>query len=139
MSLYLIIDEVTKKVVVICDDRDNAQQMIDNFIKTQQYRMLRIREMPLNTDKILPLGAVKARGRLFNGDLVKLSIGALNLSTTVNDSLIFTVNDRNETWCEAVVNLTADEIADEYLGDVKDRITKWVVSEYKTRLENDNI
>ena len=109
-----------------------------NFIKAEQYRLLRIEEMLLNTDTILPLGAVKARGRLLNGEVVNMSIVALNMSTTVTDSLLFTVNDKQETWFEGVVNLTKDEIDDEHLGALKDRVSAWVIDEYKVRLENDN-
>ena len=139
MNLYLIVDGVTKQVIAICDSKDNAEQMMLNFIKTEQYRLLRIEEMLLNTDTILPLGAVKARGRLLNGEVVNMSIVALNLSTTVTDSLLFTVNDRQETWFEGVVNLTKDEIDDEHLGTLKDRVSAWVIDEYKVRLENDNV
>ena len=138
MNLYLIIDGVTKQVIAICDSKANAEQMMLNFIKAEQYRLLRIEEMLLNTDTILPLGAVKARGRLLNGEVVNMSIVALNLSTTVTDSLLFTVNDKQETWFEGVVNLTQDEIDDEYLGAFKDRVSAWVIDEYKVRLENDN-
>ena len=138
MNLYLIIDGVTKQVIAICDSKTNAEQMMLNFIKAEQYRLLRIEEMLLNTDTILPLGAVKARGRLLNGEVVNMSIVALNLSTTVTDSLLFTVNDKQETWFEGVVNLTQDEIDDEYLGTFKDRVSAWVIDEYKVRLENDN-
>ena len=138
MNLYLIIDGVTKQVFAICDSKANAEQMMLNFIKAEQYRLLRIEEMLLNTDTILPLGAVKARGRLLNGEVVNMSIVALNLSTTVTDSLLFTVNDKQETWFEGVVNLTQDEIDDEYLGTFKDRVSAWVIDEYKVRLENDN-
>lgn len=138
MNLYLIIDGVTKQVIAICDSKDNAEQMMLNFIKAEQYRLLRIEEMLLNTDTILPLGAVKARGRLLNGEVVNMSIVALNLSTTVTDSLLFTVNEKQETWFEGVVNLTQDEIDDEHLGTLKDRVSAWVIDEYKIRLENDN-
>lgn len=139
MNLYLIIDGVTKQVIAICDSKTNAEQMMLNFIKAEQYRLLRIEEMLLNTDTILPLGAVKARGRLLNGEVVNMSIVALNLSTTVTDSLLFTVNDKQETWFEGVVNLTQDEIDDEFLGTFKDRVSAWVIDEYKVRLENDNV
>lgn len=139
MNLYLIVDGVTKQVIAICDSKDNAEQMMLNFIKAEQYRLLRIEEMLLNTDTILPLGAVKARGRLLNGEVVNMSIVALNLSTTVTDSLLFTVNDKQETWFEGVVNLTQDEIDDEHLGVLKDRVSAWVIDEYKVRLENDNV
>lgn len=138
MNLFVIVDMVTKKIVAICDNKTNAEQMVINFIKVGQYRLLRIEEMLLNTDTILPLGAVKARGRLLNGEVVNMSIVALNLSTTVTDSLLFTVNDKQETWFEGVVNLTRDEIDDEYLGAFKDRVSAWVIDEYKVRLENDN-
>ena len=138
MNLYLIVDGVTKQVIAICDNKANAEQMMLNFIKAEQYRLLRIEEMLLNTDTILPLGAVKARGRLLNGEVVNMSIVALNLSTTVTDSLLFTVNDKQETWFEGVVNLTQDEIDDEFLGTFKDRVSAWVIDEYKVRLENDN-
>ena len=138
MNLYLLVDGVTKKIVAICDNKTNAEQMVINFIKAGQYRLLHIEEMSLNTDNILPLGAVKARGRLLNGEVVNMSIVALNLSTTVTDSLLFTVNDRQETWFEGVVNLTQDEIDDEFLGTFKDRVSAWVIDEYKVRLENDN-
>ena len=138
MNLYLIIDGVSKQVIAICDSKTNAEQMMLNFIKAEQYRLLRIEEMSLNTDTILPLGAVKARGRLLNGEVVNMSIVALNLSTTVTDSLLFTVNDKQETWFEGVVNLTQDEIDDEFLGTFKDRVSAWVIDEYKVRLENDN-
>lgn len=139
MNLYLIVDGVTKQVIAICDSKANAEQMMLNFIKAEQYRLLRIEEMLLNTDTILPLGVVKARGRLLNGEVVNMSIVALNLSTTVTDSLLFTVNDKQETWFEGVVNLTQDEIDDEYLGTFKDRVSAWVIDEYKVRLENDNV
>lgn len=138
MNLYLIVDGVTKQVIAICDSKANAEQMMLNFIKAEQYRLLRIEEMLLNTDTILPLGVVKARGRLLNGEVVNVSIVALNLSTTVTDSLLFTVNDKQETWFEGVVNLTQDEIDDEHLGTLKDRVSAWVIDEYKVRLENDN-
>ena len=138
MNLFVIVDMVTKKIVAICDNKTNAEQMVINFIKAGQYRLLHIEEMLLNTDTILPLGAVKARGRLLNGEVVNMSIVALNLSTTVTDSLLFTVNDRQETWFEGVVNLTKDEIDDEHLGTLKDRVSAWVIDEYKVRLENDN-
>ena len=139
MNLYLIIDGVTKQVIAICDSKANAEQMMLNFIKAEQYRLLRIEEMLLNTDNILPLGAVKVRGRLLGGSVVGLAVEALNLSTTVTDSLLFTVNDKQETWFEGVVNLTKDEIDDEYLGTFKDRVSAWVIDEYKVRLENDNV
>ena len=139
MNLYLIVDGVTKQVIAICDNKANAEQMMLNFIKAEQYRLLRIEEMLLNTDTILPLGAVKARGRLLNGEVVNMSIVALNLSTTVTDSLLFAVNDKQETWFEGVVNLTKDEIDDEHLGTLKDRVSAWVIDEYKVRLENDNV
>lgn len=139
MNLFVIVDMVTKKVVAICDNKTNAEQMVINFIKAGQYRLLHIEEMLLNTDTILPLGVVKARGRLLNGEVVNMSIVALNLSTTVTDSLLFTVNDKQETWFEGVVNLTQDEIDDEHLGTLKDRVSAWVIDEYKVRLENDNI
>ena len=138
MNLFVIVDVVTKKIVAICDNKTNAEQMVINFIKAGQYRLLRIKEMSLNTDNILPLGAVKVRGRLLGGNVVGLAVEALNLSTTVTDSLLFTVNDRQETWFEGVVNLTQDEIDDEFLGTVKDRVSAWVIDEYKVRLENDN-
>ena len=138
MNLYLIIDGVTKQVIAICGSKANAEQMVINFIKAGQYRLLRIEEMSLNTDNILPLGAVKVRGRLFGGDVVGLAVEALNLSTTVTDSLLFTVNDKQETWFEGVVNLTQDEIDDEHLGSLKDRVSAWVIDEYKIRLENDD-
>ena len=139
MNLYLIVDGVTKQVIAICDSKANAEQMMLNFIKAEQYRLLRIEEMLLNTDTILPLGVVKARGRLLNGEVINMSIVALNLSTTVTDSLLFTVNDKQETWFEGVVNLTQDEIDDEHLGTLKDRVSAWVIDEYKVRLENDNV
>ena len=138
MNLFVIVDMVTKKVVAICDSKANAEQMMLNFIKAGQYRLLRIEEMLLNTDNILPLGAVKVRGRLLGGNVVGLAVEALNLSTTVTDSLLFTVNDKQETWFEGVVNLTQDEIDDEHLGSLKDRVSAWVIDEYKIRLENDN-
>lgn len=138
MNLFVIVDMVTKKIVAICDNKTNAEQMVINFIKAEQYRLLRIKEMSLNTDNILPLGAVKVRGRLLGGNVVGLAVEALNLSTTVTDSLLFTVNDKQETWFEGVVNLTQDEIDDEYLGTFKDRVSAWVIDEYKVRLENDN-
>ena len=138
MNLFVIVDMVTKKIVAICDNKTNAEQMVINFIKAGQYRLLRIEEMLLNTDNILPLGAVKVRGRLLGGNVVGLVVEALNLSTTVTDSLVFTVNDKQETWFEGVVNLTKDEIDDEYLGTFKDRVSAWVTDEYKIRLENDN-
>ena len=138
MNLFVIVDVVTKKIVAICDNKTNAEQMMLNFIKAEQYRLLRIEEMLLNTDNILPLGAVKVRGRLLGGNVVGLAVEALNLSTTVTDSLLFTVNDKQETWFEGVVNLTQDEIDDEYLGTFKDRVSAWVIDEYKVRLENDN-
>ena len=138
MNLFVIVDMVTKKIVAICDNKTNAEQMVINFIKAGQYRLLRIEEMSLNTDNILPLGAVKVRGRLLGGSVVGLAVEALNLSTTVTDSLLFTVNDKQETWFEGVVNLTKDEIDDEYLGTFKDRVSSWVIDEYKVRLENDN-
>ena len=138
MNLFVIVDMVTKKVVAICDNKTNAEQMVINFIKAGQYRLLRIEEMSLNTDNILPLGAVKVRGRLLGGNVVGLAVEALNLSTTVTDSLLFTVNDKQETWFEGVVNLTQDEIDDEHLGSLKDRVSAWVIDEYKIRLENDN-
>ena len=138
MNLFVIVDMVTKKIVAICDNKTNAEQMVINFIKAGQYRLLRIEEMSLNTDNILPLGAVKVRGRLLGGNVVGLAVEALNLSTTVTDSLLFTVNDKQETWFEGVVNLTQDEIDDEYLGTFKDRVSAWVIDEYKIRLENDN-
>lgn len=139
MNLFVIVDMVTKKVVATCDNKANAEQMMLNFIKAGQYRLLRIEEMSLNTDNILPLGAVKVRGRLLGGNVVGLAVEALNLSTTVTDSLLFTVNDKQETWFEGVVNLTQDEIDDEYLGTFKDRVSAWVIDEYKVRLENDNV
>ena len=138
MNLFVIVDMVTKKIVAICDNKTNAEQMVINFIKAEQYRLLRIEEVSLNTDNILPLGAVKVRGRLLGGNVVGLAVEALNLSTTVTDSLLFTVNDKQETWFEGVVNLTQDEIDDEYLGTFKDRVSAWVIDEYKVRLENDN-
>ena len=138
MNLFVIVDVVTKKIVAICDNKTNAEQMVINFIKAGQYRLLRIEEMSLNTDNILPLGAVKVRGRLLGGNVVGLAVEALNLSTTVTDSLLFTVNDRQVTWFEGVVNLTQDEIDDEFLGTFKDRVSAWVIDEYKVRLENDN-
>lgn len=138
MNLYLIIDGVTKQVIAICDSKANAEQMMLNFIKAEQYRLLRIEEMLLNTDNILPLGVVKVRGRLLGGNVVGLAVEALNLSTTVTDSLLFTVNDKQETWFEGVVNLTQDEIDYEFLGTFKDRVSAWVIDEYKVRLENDN-
>lgn len=138
MNLFVVVDVVTKKIVAICDNKTNAEQMVINFIKAGQYRLLRIEEMLLNTDNILPLGAVKVRGRLLGGNVVGLAVEALNLSTTVTDSLLFTVNDKQETWFEGVVNLTQDEIDDEYLGAFKDRVSAWVIDEYKIRLENDN-
>ena len=138
MSLYLLVDSVTKQTIAVCDSKANAEQMVINFIKAGQYRLLHIEEMSLNTDNILPLGAVKVRGRLLGGNVVGLAVEALNLSTTVTDSLLFTVNDKQETWFEGVVNLTKDEIDDEYLGTFKDRVSAWVVNEYKVRLENDN-
>ena len=138
MNLFVIVDMVTKKIVAICDNKTNAEQMVINFIKTGQYRLLHVEEMSLNTDNILPLGAVKVRGRLLGGNVVGLTVEALNLSTTVTDSLLFTVNDKQETWFEGVVNLTQDEIDDEYLGTFKDRVSSWVIDEYKVRLENDN-
>lgn len=139
MNLFVIVDMVTKKIVAICDNKTNAEQMVINFIKVGQYRLLHIEEMSLNTDNILPLGAVKVRGRLLGGNVVGLVVEALNLSTTVTDSLLFTVNDKQETWFEGVVNLTKDEIDDEYLGTFKDRVSAWVIDEYKVRLENDNV
>ena len=138
MNLFVIVDVVTKKIVAICDNKTNAEQMVINFIKAGQYRLLRIEEMSLNTDNILPLGAVKVRGRLLGGNVVGLAVEALNLSTTVTDSLLFTVNDKQETWFEGVVNLIQDEIDDEFLGTFKDRVSAWVIDEYKIRLENDN-
>ena len=138
MNLFVIVDMVTKKVVAICYNKTNAEQMVINFIKAGQYRLLRIEEMLLNTDNILPLGAVKVRGRLLGGNVVGLAVEALNLSTTVADSLLFTVNDKQETWFEGVVNLIQDEIDDEFLGTFKDRVSAWVIDEYKIRLENDN-
>ena len=138
MSLYLLVDSVTKQTIAVCDSKANAEQMVINFIKAGQYRLLHIEEMSLNTDNILPLGAVKVRGRLLGGSVVGLAVEALNLSTTVTDSLLFTVNDKQETWFEGVVNLIRDEIDDEYLGTFKDRVSAWVIDEYKVRLENDN-
>ena len=138
MNLFVIVDTVTKKVVAVCDNKTNAEQMVINFIKVGQYRLLHIEEMSLSTDNILPLGAVKVRGRLLGGNVIGLAVEALNLSTTVTDSLLFTVNDKQETWFEGVVNLTQDEIDDEYLGTFKDRVSAWVIDEYKVRLENDN-
>ena len=58
MNLFVIVDMVTKKIVAICDNKTNAEQMVINFIKAGQYRLLHIEEMSLNTDNILPLGAV---------------------------------------------------------------------------------
>ena len=138
MNLFVIVDVVTKKIVAICDNKTNAEQMVINFIKAGHYRLLHVEEMSLNTDNILPLGAVKVRGRLLGGNVVGLAVEALNLSTTVTDSLLFTVNDKQETWFEGVVNLTQDEIDDEYLGTFKGRVSAWVIDEYKVRLENDN-
>ena len=35
MNLYLIVDGVTKQVIAICDNKDNAEQMMLNFIKAE--------------------------------------------------------------------------------------------------------
>ena len=141
MLVYVLKDGVTKNVIGIYDKETNASQMMNNILLTGEYKNVTIESKELNTDTVATLSVVGITGTLYNDEVTKLVVSAMNPSTTVTDSLSFNV-DSNEITFSGVMNLTADEKAlttsETLLGAFKPRAELLVVSEFKKRLENDN-
>lgn len=141
MLVYVLKDGVTKNVIGIYDKETNASQMMNNILLTGEYKNVTIESRELNTDTVATLSVVGITGTLYNDEVTKLTVSAMNPSTTVTDSLSFNV-DSNKITFSGVMNLTADEKAlttsETLLGAFKPRAELLVVSEFKKRLENDN-
>lgn len=141
MLVYVLKDGVTKNVIGVYDKEANASQMMNNILLTGEYKNVTIESKELNTDTVATLSVVGITGTLYNDEVTKLVVSAMNPSTTVTDSLSFNV-DSNKITFSGVMNLTTDEKAlvtsETLLGAFKPRAELLVVSEFKKRLENDN-
>lgn len=131
--VYVLTDSITKKVIAICDDLDNAKQWKENMVEVGEYRGVDIAEFEISTDKILPLSAVEISGKMSVAGF-KLSVAAYNPSGTVTDEVSFTMGEKEITFT-GHVNLTQSEQDLFNLLDVKERITEWVKQEFGTKVE----
>ena len=141
MLVYVLKDGTTKNVIGVYDKETNANQMMNNILLTGEYRSVTIESKELNTDTVSTLSVVGIAGTLYNDEVTKLVVSAMNPSTAVTDSLSFNV-DNNKITFSGVMNLTTDEkvltTSETLLGAFKPRAELLVVSEFKKRLENDN-
>ena len=141
MLVYVLKDGVTKNVIGVYDKETNANQMMNNILLTGEYRSVTIESKELNTDTVSTLSVVGITGTLYNDEVTKLVVSAMNPSTTVIDSLSFNV-DNNKITFSGVMNLTTDEKAlttsETLLGAFNPRAELLIVSEFKKRLMNDN-
>lgn len=136
MEIYLIRNTVDDSIVEVCDDEDNANQLKDNLVLTGEYKNMYVDKYPVNSDKILPLEAVKISGDYKKGKLV---IHAYNPVTPVTDKLEFNVDaTTGSITFSGFVTLTSAEQTSFDLDAFRERVKTWVSDEFKLRLENDN-
>lgn len=131
--VYVLKDVVTKEIITICDNEDNANQLKDNYLLIKQYRAIDIEEYDVDTDNILPLAAVKINGSYSVGG-TKLSLEADNSSSAVEDNVEFTMLDKSVTFT-GTVNLLQTEIDAFDLDEVKDRLKAFVKEQFKAKVE----
>ena len=131
--VYVLKDVVTKEIITICDNEDNANQLKDNYLLVKQYRAIDIEEYEVDTDTILPLAAVKINGSYSVGG-TKLSLEVDNSSGAVEDNVEFTMLDRSVTFT-GTVNLLQTEIDAFDLDEVKDRLKTFVKEQFKAKVE----
>lgn len=141
MLVYVLKDNVTKNVIGVYDNEDNALQMKDNILLTGEYKQVFMESKELNTETVEELSVVAISGTLYNDEVTKLVVSATNPSTTTADTLSFNVDSGKITF-EGLINLTDDEkmlnTPTALLGAFRPRMTEYIVSEFKVRLENDN-
>ena len=141
MLVYILKDGTTKNVIGVFDNETNANQMMNNILLTGEYRSVTMEPKTLNTDTVSALSVVAISGTLYNDEVTKLTVSAMNPSTTVTDNLSFNVDSGKITF-SGVMNLITDEKAlttsETLLGAFKPRAELLIVSEFKKRLENDN-
>ena len=141
MLVYVLKDGTTKNVIGVFDNETNANQMMNNILLTGEYRSVTMEPKTLNTDTVSALSVVAISGTLYNDEVTKLTVSAMNPSTTITDNLSFNVDSGKITF-NGVMNLTTDEKAlttsETLLGAFKHRAELLIVSEFKKRLENDN-
>lgn len=131
--VYVLKDVVTKEIITICDNEDNANQLKENYLLIKQYRAIDIEEYEVDTDTILPLAAVKINGSYSVGG-TKLSLEADNSSSAVEDNVEFTMLDKSVTFT-GTVNLLQTEIDAFDLDEVKDRLKTFVREQFKAKVE----
>ena len=141
MLVYVLKDGVTKNVIGIYDKETNASQMMNNILLTGEYKNVTIESRELNTDTVATLSVVGITGTLYNGEVTKLVVSAMNPSTTVTNSLSFNVDSSKITF-SGEVNLTTDEksltTSDALLAVLVPRCKEYVTSQFSVRLMNDN-
>lgn len=131
--VYVLKDVVTKNIINICDNEDNANQLRENYLLVKQYRAIDIEEYDIDTDTILPLAAVKINGSYSVGG-TKLNLVADNSSSAVEDNVEFTLLDNSVTFT-GTVNLLQTEIDAFDLDEVKDRLKTFVKEQFKAKVE----
>ncbi len=110
MLVYVLKDGVTKNVIGVYDKETNANQLKSNILLTGEYKLVNIETRTLNMDTISALSVVSITGTLYNDEVTKLVVSAMNPSTAVTDSLSFNVDSSKITF-SGVMNLTTDEKA----------------------------
>lgn len=131
--VYVLKDVVTKNIISICDNADNANQLKENYLLVKQYRAIDIEEYDVDTDTVLPLAAVKVNGSYSVGG-TKLNLVADNSSSAVEDNVEFTMLDNSVTFT-GTVNLLQTEIDAFDLDEVKDRLKSFVKEQFKAKVE----
>lgn len=131
--VYVLKDVVTKNIINICDNEDNANQLRENYLLVKQYRAIDIEEYDVDTDTVLPLAAVKINGSYSVGG-TKLNLVADNSSSAVEDNVEFTMLDNSVTFT-GIVNLLQTEIDAFDLDEVKTRLKTFVKEQFKAKVE----
>ena len=141
MLVYVLKDGVNKNIIDICDNETNANQLKSNILLTGEYKLVNIEPRTLNTDTVSALSVVSITGTLYNDEVTKLVVSAMNPSTTVTDSLSFNVDSGKITF-SGEINLTVNEKAlttsDELLAVLVPRCKQYVTDQFSLRLMNDN-
>ena len=141
MLVYVLKDGTTKNVIGVFDNETNANQMMNNILLTGEYRSVTMEPKTLNTDTVSALSVVAISGTLYNNEVTKLTVSAMNPTTTITDNLSFNVDSGKITF-SGEVNLTTDEKAlttsDALLAVLVPRCKEYVTSQFSVRLMNDN-
>ncbi len=136
MTIYVLKDGVTGKIIEAFDTQASAETQKDNLLKTGQYRRITIELVGVSSATIAPFSVVHVVGKMTTSG-PKFTVEAYDPQTTITDKLTFNVSSRDITF-DGYINLTQAEVDATNISALTTRIAAFVETELAARIMNDN-